>query len=136
MPTYPLYLSTYLSVYLPIYLSLFLTTISTICTHPFIYTLTYSLLVSPNYPGILPVLLHAVLLSTSTDNSTCIIAALEVSSSIIIIQLFIDCYPCRLLSVPKNKLVQHLLSSSNTYCLCGFRQKLFNFSEPLHLKLA
>ena len=100
-------------IYLPTYLYLFLTTISTICTHPLIYTLPYFLLVSPNYPGILPVLLHAVLLFTSTDNSTCIIAALELSSSIVIIQLFIDCYPCRLLSVPMNKLVsqlQHLLS--------------------------
>ena len=100
-------------IYLPTYLYLFLTTISTICTHPFIYTLPYFLLVSPNYPGILPVLLHAVLLFTSTDNSTCIIVALELSSSIVIIQLFIDCYPCRLLSVPMNKLVsqlQHLLS--------------------------
>ena len=107
----------HLSICLPNYLSthlyIFLTTISTIRTHPFIYTHTYFLLVSPNYPGILPVLLHAVLLSTSTDNSTCITAALELSSSIIIIQLFIDCYPCRLLSVPMNKLVsqlQHLLS--------------------------
>lgn len=105
----------YLSIYLSLSISLFISHYLLNHVHISIYIDTYILppsfsLLSRNSPSPPPSCCPALY---STDNSTHIMTALELSSLIIIIQLFIECCLCRVLSVPTHKLVsqlQHLLS--------------------------